>query len=199
MALALYASCGIRQAVAFEAHLSYGGPEGFSCEASSLVDRLSKAVPGDRDSATVYLSNDSDSPLEAILSTTGVHEMNRQDSNALLEQISMVLSDGSKILYEGPLEGSTLSEGIVLGEIPAHTTRAITCEIAIPPALTNEQALAGVTTELVIMARDVPQVTSELPKTGDDGLTAPLLVGLLCFGGSLAALAGLVVSGRRLL
>lgn len=189
----------ISPAMAMEAHLRYGGPEGFSCEASSLVDRLSRALPGDSDLATVYLSNDSDNALEATLSTTDDHEMNRQDSNSLLEQVSMVLSDETGTFYEGPLDGASLSEGIALGEIPAHTTRTITCEIAIPSNLSNEQALAGVTTELMIMARDVPSASSELPKTGDTVLATPLLVGLLCFGGSLAALTGLVVSGRRLL
>lgn len=199
LALVLYVTPGTRDALAVEAHLNYGGAEGFSCEASSLIDRLSNALPGDSDQATIWLSNDSDSALEAVLSITGDHEANRSDSYTLLEQVSMELSDEEEILYDGPLEGGSLSEGIILAQLPAHSRRAITCKIAVPTSLTNEQALAGVTTELMIMAREVPYTSSELPKTGESPLATPLVVGLLCFGGSLAALTGLAMSGRRLL
>ena len=198
-AIALSTVSGSRNALAMDAHLSYGGPEGFSCEASSLIDKLSRALPGDSDLATIWLSNDSDYALEAVLSTTNNHEMNRQDSNALLSQVSMRLRDEETVLYEGTLEGDALLEGVVLAQLPAHSSRAITCEIAVPSNLTNEQALAGVTTELLVVGRELPFASSELPKTGEDPLITPLHVGLLCFGGSLAALTGLVVSGRRLL
>lgn len=123
-----------RLAVIFE-----NGAEGFFKTGNDFFQGFPSLMPGDVMTDSFELGNRSGKPVVIQFSTRVPQQ--QEDSISLLKELKLKIQKGESVIYEGPLHGGALRDGIPLAELSQDTEEIITFSVSMPEQLQNQAAM----------------------------------------------------------
>lgn len=168
------------------------GSEGLITVGDDFFSNWSDIMPGDELDGELMIENQMKIPVELYF------DMENSGEEELLDMMNITITNGSKVVYDGPLSGAVKPE-VLLKRYQTGEKTKFKYHLSVSPDITNTYALSEFTSVWTFSAKEIPPKAKPLPrriieivKTGEYNL----LIGGIGLG-LIACAAGILYVRKR--